>query len=446
MRDEAKEDMSYCLRTDMKDGKQIELKHPKDNHTYVCDTCKKKLGSGTMPAMAVANNLKLFCDEDRPKLSELENNLIAKNINFQQIVILHKSQWPAGKGKMISVPIRPEDIINTVKQLPRLPKDAGLIPVNLKRKKQYKKADKRMTGMIRPEIIFQALQYFRKHNHPSYNFFDTKEDYMARLRAKDQRGSILITGEDIIDEVEDSQVGVLIPSEVQDEINGNDEDDMADLEIELEKEQEDIQNDPIRRQHFDYARFSCAVNAQPEMFLNEDGNQITDVDFAPGEGKIPQNFLDQKNWDINSWPSLHPDGQFGMDHDRDVPLSSQKYFQQRILNKDSRFAKTPGYIFAAMSYVEAERLRSNANLSGYQGKKIEHEDGQVSYSLKDPFSVLAGIPGTPKYWQRVKQNMIAKLKNLGPFHWFFTLSCGDLRYINFAFSNFFRTNLRCIKI
>ena len=24
--------------------------------------------------------------------------------------------------------------------------------------------------------------------------------------------------------------------------------------------------------------------------------------------------------------------------------------------------------------------------------------------------------------------MIAKLENIGPFHWFFTLSCGDLRW------------------
>ena len=39
-----------------------------------------------------------------------------------------------------------------------------------------------------------------------------------------------------------------------------------------------------------------------------------------------------------------------------------------------------------------------------------------------------GITNTPKYWQKVKFDMIAKLENIGPFHLFFTLSCGDARY------------------
>ena len=101
------------------------------------------------------------------------------------------------------------------------------------------------------------------------------------------------------------------------------------------------------------------------------------LDFAPAEGKVPVNFMDQKHWDIKSWPTLHIDGKFGRDHKRKVKLSTQNYFQQRILNVDQRFARTPGYIFAAMSHVEAERLRSNANLSGYKGKRTVEEGGQV---------------------------------------------------------------------
>ena len=48
--------------------------------------------------------------------------------------------------------------------------------------------------------------------------------------------------------------------------------------------------------------------------------------------------------------------------------------------------------------------------------------------IKDPFSVFDNIKGTPKYWQKVKFDMIAKLENIGPFQWFFTLSCGDMRW------------------
>ena len=207
----------------------------------------------------------------------------------------------------------------------------------------------------------------------------------------------------------------------QENINNEDE-----LENELQEETEDIKTDPVRRQHFNYNEYTVLVHGHPEIQLNKEGNQDARVDFAPAEGKVPENYLDMKDWDTKSWPILHPDGKFGRDHKRKVRLTSQQYFQQRILNKDERFAKTHGYVFGAMSHVEAARLRSNANMSGKRGKKTK-EGGEVSYEMRDPFSVFDKIPGTPKYWQKVKYDMIGKLESLGPFHWFFTLSCGDAR-------------------
>ena len=50
------------------------------------------------------------------------------------------------------------------------------------------------------------------------------------------------------------------------------------------------------------------------------------------------------------------------------------------------------------------------------------------YSLDDPYSVLDNMPGTPRYWQRKKYELIARLENLGPFTFFFTLSCADKRW------------------
>ena len=71
------------------------------------------------------------------------------------------------------------------------------------------------------------------------------------------------------------------------------------------------------------------------------------------------------------------------------------------------------------------------NLNNYMIYKITCLDlslFQVRYEVKDPFTVFDKIKGTPKYWQTVKFDMIAKLENIGPFHWFFTLSCGDMRW------------------
>ena len=63
-----------------------------------------------------------------------------------------------------------------------------------------------------------------------------------------------------------------------------------------------------------------------------------------------------------------------------------------------------------------------------RGKKTINKEGIAQFDLNDAFTIFDGIKNTPKYWQSVKYDMIAKLENFGPFHLFFTLSCGDTRY------------------
>ena len=396
-----------------------------NNCTYLCNSCKNALRDGKIPAMAVANGLQLN-HPDRPRLTELENNIIAHNINFQKMVLLPKSRMAAGKGRMISIPVGPDDIMNTVKQLPRLPTEAGVVPIKLKRKKEYKSHEK--SEMIRPEQIFEALRYLRKQRNPYYNFYDDKETYMARCRIKDERGLRLM--EDDKDDIEEDLGVPTKPElvEVEDQAVGDSDEGEDEMEIAVEEEEADIQNDPVRRQHFHYNEYSTLVNGHPDVFLDSEGNQVANLDFAPGEGKKPTSFLDQKDWDHKSWPMLLPDGKFGLNWERKVKLTRQNYFQQRLLNVDDRFAKTPGFVFGAMSMVEADRLRSNANLTGMRGRKIAGPGGHITYRLEDPCSVFEKIKGTPKYWQTVKYEMIAKLENIGPFQIFFTLTSGDLRW------------------
>ena len=108
-----------------------------------------------MPPMSVLNGLKLAETDKQIKdqkldLTELEGALIAKNIIFQKIYQLPKSRWTALKDRVINVPINDDAIINTLEQMPRTPKDAGLIGVALNRRKEYKNTHKHQ--LINPEI------------------------------------------------------------------------------------------------------------------------------------------------------------------------------------------------------------------------------------------------------------------------------------------------------
>ena len=93
--------------------------------------------------MSAMNGLQLqetdeMINHEGLKLTELEGALIAKTIIFQKIYQLPKSRWTALKDRLINIPINDDDIVNTLEQIPRTPRDAGLIGVALKRKKEYK--------------------------------------------------------------------------------------------------------------------------------------------------------------------------------------------------------------------------------------------------------------------------------------------------------------------
>ena len=156
----------------------------------------------------------------------------------------------------------------------------------------------------------------------------------------------------------------------------------------------------------------------------EPPNSEEPVIVAPGEGKKPQNLLRSNDWDLGAFPNFHPDGRNGLKEERPVKLTDIEYFVQRLTNVDRRFANNSEYLFAAHAYLEMKRMESNINISYMRGKK----NSKGEYSLEDAYSVMENMPGTPKYWQKKKMEIIGKLYNLGPFPLFFTLSCAEMRW------------------
>ncbi len=168
------------------------------------------------------------------------------------------------------------------------------------------------------------------------------------------------------------------------------------------------------------------ADMHPEEKREEESNKT--VVIAPGEGGKPTNILTDKNWDVKTFPVLYNlDGSNGMGQKREVYLTEQKFFEQRILNKDQRYALHPEYIFTAATYIEQKQIRRNEYTSFTSGHKVRNE-GKITFEKNDAFAMLEKIKGTPKYWQARKYELLAKLETWGPFHWFFTLSCADKRW------------------
>ena len=370
-------------------------------HRYICNNCHNNLiTKGKMSHSCVMNNLQLH-DTDQQlreqdmECTELEGALCAKALLFQKIVLLVKSRWTGLIDKIINIPVPDENINNLMAQFPRLPKESGMVIAVLKRKLEYKNLHTKQ--LVNPDRMCRLLAKLVLSGNPHYTNVDTPEQYKARCATDDESGFDLLYGEDSDELLEALETIAQLPpdSEVNDEI-------LAD-----EKDEDDIEvreNHPLLKDQFIYDESVALTDKFPE------------ISVAPGEGGTPKNLLTTKDIDIMAFPHLNnADGSNGLNAERPIRLTEQKYFIQRMLNIEKRFAKSPTYLYFAVHYLELKRIQSNISLIGTRGKKKMADTGAVSYELDDAFRVLESIPNTPGYWKDAKRKLIALMENHGPF-------------------------------
>ena len=385
---------------------------------FICLTCKNYITKGKIPPMSCRNNLELFDINGYPEfqLTELENSMIALNLIFQKVIKLPKSRWPAMKDKTINIPISEVDVVNTIESLPRTPTSAGIIPIDLKRKLNFKNSH--MTQYVSVPKVLKALKTLKDLGNPYYQFIPICDEFKEKLKENDIEGFKFIYPEDGI--ALSDEVGQQT-AESKDAITDKEELDEVDKEDEYYR-----QYDSVKKWQFDYNRSTCFNHDYPEIdYKEQDPNRLA---IAPGEGKYPSNILHEKDWDIKSFPALLPDGKNSLHTERLVKLSEQEYFVQRLMNRDMRFACSPAFCFAATGYIELKQIEGRKGIAFRRGKRSKSLDGTNTYFLDDPVSVLDNVRNTPRYWQKMRYELNAKLENLGPFQYFFTLSCADMRY------------------
>ena len=165
---------------------------------YICFTCKNHISRGKVPPMSNQNNLQLIdlSNYEELHLTELENSMIALNIIFQKVFKLPKSRWPAMKDKTVNIPIFESDVLKTIESLPRTPSEAGIIPINFKRKLEYKNSH--MIQYISVPKMIKALNTLKEMGNRYYQFIPTKVNFEDECRENDLEGFQFIYPEDEI--------------------------------------------------------------------------------------------------------------------------------------------------------------------------------------------------------------------------------------------------------
>ena len=242
---------------------------------------------------------------------------------------------------------------------------------------------------ISTKNIFEALQTLKRLGNKYYQFVPDIDSYKKRCQETDPDGFNLLF--ETSQENKTSKV-----TEFQE----------TDVLSDSDKEEEDcVLKDAARKWQFQYNSSTCFSNDFPELDVHDNTKDEKEVlSVAPGEGKKPTNILNEEDWDVKSFPGLHPDATMGLSENRDIKVTDQMYFAQRIKNFDKRFANTAAYVFAAFAYIEKKQLERNINISFMRGKPKTSKSGGTVYSLEDPYSVLDNMPGTPRYWQRKNMN------------------------------------------
>ena len=370
-----------------------------------------------MPPLCFKNGLEIEPMPEDLQLTELESVLCSKNILFVKIHTLPKSLWKGSKEKVINVPINSEDLKKTfdkITSFPRQPTEAGLMPifpVKLKRKLCWKRAY--LQKIVNAEKMVKAVHHFKRLGNPLYHDVHIDQHYVPEFSCDEpeETGSETKSPEKLSHETVVDDHGI-----TEDEKQS---DDRQKAETDSDSEDEDDRLAAVKDNQFDQAQHFVMANDNPESHcITSSSVRAKELNIAPGEGKIPTNIMRDENWDVGGFPHLHPSGKFGLHHEREIKISSKNYFLQRLQNENPQFRKSKPYLFSAVYHTERQQFEQRINLSVQRGVM---NNGDLN-ELNDAMSVFEEIKGTPKYWQKIRTDMIAKIKQLGPFQFFFTLS------------------------
>ena len=121
-------------------------------------------------------------------------------------------------------------------------------------------------------------------------------------------------------------------------------------------------------------------------------------------------------------------GKGGVNDQRSVKLSKTDFFSSKFLNHNKMYAKNSDYLFVAQQFLERHLLENNISVSAQKGKVDRGTDGTKIISCNNAFDIFGKIPGTPQYWKNYRNELFARMEQLGPFTFFFTLSAAEMRW------------------
>ncbi|XP_061749313.1 uncharacterized protein LOC133547832 [Nerophis ophidion] len=386
---------------------------------WICFTCHSKISKGQIPAECWNNDLAL--DPIPPELgclNSIEQHLIAPRIPFMKVLALPKGGQNGVHGPVTCVPA---NIVQTTNVLPRSSAEGSLLQVKLKRKLTYKGHYEYQ--FVDSWRVRRAIEYLKRTN-VLYEDIEFNEEWLNDFGREEEVG--VEDGQD--DQVVDRQSG---------------EDEAVEQELGEEEVSEDIVQDEMLHDRQQHCMFQDTCLMPVDIGQEALDQYFEDVlCLAPAEGNSPVRMLSDKLNEAMCFPVLFPTSTNTFHTSRMHRLTLSRYFNNRIMHADGRFARNVEYIFFSQYMSEMDQVISSISVAMRKGKGGQHSQ-QISpgmlkddESLKrmlqfdDGFRFLRPIRGTPAFWSSVQKDLMACVRQLGIPTWFCSFSSADLRWQN----------------
>ena len=423
------------------DQKYLQKSLP-DTAQWLCHTCLRYIKKDRMPPCSIANgNSFPAIPDELIGLYPLEFRLVSPRLPFMQI-----RQAPRGKqlkltGNIVNVPA---DVNLTVKTLPRSLNNEGTVKIKLKRRLNYEHHVD--AANIRPTRIMEAAKWLTENcklyqdegiqvnanwnpselvsiNSTKNNSNDTISDSTI-LYATDSDSTI------VYDADSDSTIvynynGTAIRYDSDSDSNSDTIDSNSDDWTEIQSKETSPGN------------HDTMLTAR-EFVEEEEYNTAFSV--APGEGNIPLSIFKDKYSEELAFPGIFCGQQRVANENRESKVYYSEVCKSEIRRSDRRVCKYIDNLFFKLKKLQMKSLfdqthivirkynyKNNMNL---KAKDLKGDKLSDLVSHNDGYRMLKNVRGTPAYFEKMKKDIFAMIRQLGPATLFLSFSAAETRWLH----------------
>jgi hypothetical protein len=154
---------------------------------------------------------------------------------------------------------------------------------------------------------------------------------------------------------------------------------------------------------------------------NPNENKLYPIFDMNRKTSAPLNDFYEKRLEQLSFIKIFPYGINGMNTLRDTKITSAAYGKARIMSDDTRYQSIE-YLFYLLAKIETEKISNNINICSNRLRSTGN--GRIN----NLHLYMKSMRGYSSYWNSIKADLMAFLRNLGEPTWFITLSARDLEW------------------